>query len=67
MWVATLILLGLYEQPLGLNVLSAFHGMPAIWDVRYWEVLLYNNTFREIHFVGINHNKLCYSLKRLIF
>ena len=28
---------------------------------------LYNNTFREVHFIGINHNKLCYSLKRLIF
>ena len=26
---------------LGLNILSAFHGMFAIWDVRYWEVSLY--------------------------
>ena len=26
---------------LGLNVLSAIHGMSAIWDVRYWEVSLY--------------------------
>ena len=60
MWVATLILLGLYEQRLRLNVLSAFHGIPVIWDVRYWD------TFREVHFVGINRNKLCYSLKRLI-
>ena len=28
---------------LGLNVLSAIHGMSAIWDVRYWEVSLYKN------------------------
>ena len=26
---------------LGLNVLSPIHGMSAIWNVRYWEVLLY--------------------------
>ena len=26
---------------LGLNILSAIQGMPAIWDVRYWEVSLY--------------------------
>ena len=26
---------------MGLNVLSAIHGMSAIWDVRYWEVSLY--------------------------
>ena len=24
-----------------LSVLSAVHGMPAIWDVRFWEVSLY--------------------------
>ena len=26
---------------LGLNILSAIQGMPAIWHVRYWEVSLY--------------------------
>ena len=26
---------------LGLNILSAFHGMSAIWDVPYWEISLY--------------------------
>ena len=26
---------------MGLNVLSAFHGMSTIWDVRYREVSLY--------------------------
>ena len=26
---------------LGINVLSAIHGMSAIWDVCYWEVSLY--------------------------
>ena len=26
---------------MGLNVLSFIHGMSSIWDVRYWEVLLY--------------------------
>ena len=26
---------------MGLNVLSAIHGMSAIWDVSYWEALLY--------------------------
>ena len=25
----------------GLNILSAIQGVPAIWDVRYWEVSLY--------------------------
>ena len=25
------------------------------------------NTFHEVHFIEIDHNKLCYSLKRLIF
>ena len=25
---------------LELNILSAIQGMPAIWDVRYWEVSL---------------------------
>ena len=28
---------------LRLSVLSAIHGMSAIWNVRYWEVSLYNN------------------------
>ena len=27
----------------------------------------YNNTFHKAHFVEIGHNKLCYSLKPLIF
>ena len=26
---------------LGLNILSAIQGMPAIWHIRYWEVSLY--------------------------
>ena len=26
-----------------------------------------NISFHEVHFVGIDHNKLCHSLKRLIF
>ena len=28
---------------LGLNILSAIHGMSAIWDFHYWEVSLYLN------------------------
>ena len=32
-----------FKKDLGLNVLSAIHGMSTIWDVSYWEVSLYTN------------------------
>ena len=33
---------------LGLNVFSAIHGMPAIWNVHYWEVSLYNTNRNNV-------------------
>ena len=51
---------------LGLNILSAIHGMSAIWDVRYCEVSLYNFIFFLIYIYKKTFQCLCYKETPLI-
>ena len=45
---------------MGLNVLSAIHGMSAIWDVRYWKVSLYKAFLRShLDYCDVIYDKLC--------
>ena len=39
----------------------------ADFKILYISSTFTTNTFHEVHFMETDHNKLCYSLKRLIF